>query len=282
MLVSDDDLEDYWRDLRPNRYNYTLSDLLQKVSYVSFGVRDPLRDTPEKLNEALATLPNVVRSDAMLLEDVRATLATVLAKHGGGHPKGFLARLVQAVRKQSRVRCRSIARVSPVGRLLEQIHDADVGPLGAFEEDFVVDALWTWADGFRHGSWGVEERALFNLTVDEAEEETEVVRRPLILQTRLLHLLLIGGVYELFERALLVLSNVEVLIQTDLIQGTERRTRAVQLDKLLEDIDHWNHHFSTCLTVVLGWSGRAEDAVLLRGLCEPLMQKIETSKFWLL
>lgn len=266
-LLFDDDLEECWRDLRPNLYKYTANDLSRVPAYISLGAREP--DTGPRLKAALEAA-KAIRVDVDPIMPTQSNLQAAIFKLGY---RDFITRLVRAIRAQSRVRCQTIGRVVIGRSVLEALHDADIDPIGAFDEEFVASTFMSWADCLEH-RWGAEERALFQVP-DDHEFDTRHRNVP----QRLLHTLLLGGVYGLFDHLVLNFSNLERLVHTNLLQSTTRRTQAYELDSLLEEIDRWNHHFSHCLTVVLGWSGQAEDATLLRGLCPPLMSKIDASKF---
>lgn len=266
MLAVEDDLEEYWGDLLPGRFRHSLAHLVKRPpAFVSVSTRDP--DNLNRVRDLLVA-QRALRINGSVFETPLETLQHVLELCGGRG--NVLTRLLKAVRENSRVRCRSIAKGlwsdKNLASFLEAAHSS-------VDTDAIVSsALSAWLDGNEY-RWDPEECDLLG---DRPNEEP--VRNLFFLQMRLLHLLLVGGAYGLFKPLVVVLPNIEQWVRTDILSSNDRRARACQLDSLLDEIDHWNRNFANCLTVVLGWSGLPDDAVLLRGLCEPLMQKIEASK----
>ncbi len=75
---------------------------------------------------------------------------------------------------------------------------------------------------------------------------------------------------------MIYLDNLDALIRTSLKPSFERREEAERLDTLLTELERWKE--PTAVRVMIGWSGHDEDAKLLRGLHEPLFEKVQASQ----
>lgn len=293
-----EDLEDYWRDLLPSRwYQFSIREAMQQgPGYLSFGIAQqrrqevyaqasqPEADTP---GAPVRYLKLFAQPERWLFHGPREALYRLLHSYAPEEKtheaagRVFIRDLVGVMRKQSSAYAKMIGKQSPLAVILHDLHGRDIDPKGYFDENFVARTLWTWIDNSKHGVWGQDECDLLGVTPGQLDLDANIVsHNPTVLQTRLLHLILLGGVYGLFDRAVLVVDNIDDLTRVPVLKSFERRARAGQLDTLLEELDRWKVRHAAHLTILLGWSGCAEDAVLLRGLHEPLMRKLDTSKFW--
>ncbi len=302
LAIEDQTLEDVWRDLLPGRwYRYSLKQALCEAGgYLSLGVPyESRREVYEEVKEffghqgAPQVLPLRILSDAGLgwpHEDTLVMLGQCLmryapeARNVEEAGRQFTGDLVEAARDLDVSRCMIFRRSTPLSQFLEALHGVGIGPQGAFTLEFVARFLWNWVDGFTHGGrWGDDE--LSALGLDGSEFAVDEPVDHFTLQARLLHLILLGGAFGLFDRAVVLVDDVSTLIRAPLLSSTERRIRAALLNYLLEELDLWRSRSSRRLdlrlTVILGWSGNTEDAVLLRHLHEPLMEKLHDSKLWI-
>ena len=156
----------------------------------------------------------------------------------------------------------------PLARHLAAVHGRVALPV------FATNTLHSWLLGGMAG-WGTRELELLGMDRQSWQLEVDQLH-DIQLHRRLIRLLLLGGVYGLYEVAVIYLNNLDALIRTPLKSTHDCRQEADRLDTLLTELEEWNGR--TAVKVVLGWSGHDEDAKLLQGLHAPLFEKLQAAR----
>lgn len=275
----DDDLEVFWDEIRARDPRRTLegglrSDLrvlsvgggeaVQKAAQacVARHLLETRRAIPFRMTGAYQRWP-VGSIDEVLVETFH-TWRTSLSSGSGDPVWAFLFDLLHATQLVPSDRLRAFK--DPLARHLAAVHGRVALPV------FTANTLHSWLLGGMDG-WGARELELLGIDPQawQLEKAQEVQ-----LHRRLMRLLLLGGVYGLYETAVIYLNNLDALIRTPLKSTHDCRQEADRLDTLLTELAEWNGR--TAVKVVLGWSGHDEDAKLLQGLHAPLFEKLQAAR----
>lgn len=284
----DEDLEVFWDEVRQRDTRITLEGALRSGRCMfSVGGAEPIRKHAQAvatrfLQEVPRAIPLRVTGAHLrwpvgsieeVLGETFMTWRTTLSPGSGDPIWAFLFDLLHASREGTVDRLRAFS--DPLARHLAALHGRDLPAGGSPGPVFATNVLesWLW---FRAESWGPQELELLGLDKTAWTVETMVPNTPVHRLRRLARLLLLGGVYGLFDRAVIYLDNLDALIRTPLKSSFERREEAERLDTLLTELERWKE--PTAVRVMIGWSGHDEDAKLLRGLHEPLFEKVQASQ----
>lgn len=284
----DEDLEVFWDEIRQRDTRMTLEGALRSDRrIISVGVAEPVRKhaqataskfileskraIPLRMTGAHLRWP--VGSVEEILLETFMTWRTTLRPGSGSPVWAFLLDLLHATRESEVAPLRALK--DPLARYLAAVHDRDLTPGGPRGPVFITNTLESWL-GFKSETWGPAELELLGLDKTSWMVETMVPDTPVHRLRRLVRLLLLGGVYGLFDRAVIYLDNLDALIRTPLKPSFARREEAEKLDTLLTELERWKER--TAVKVMIGWSGHEEDAKLLRGLHEPLFEKVQASQ----
>lgn len=253
-LAIGEDLEDYWDDLRPGRPRYAYRTLKERVPAYATVAAPEKATLQETLRQAGYLMPELGSVLPPLDHTLMDSLCHVVPHQNGVSP--FLKFASDLVVASDFSPNNELTRATPLATGLWVLRNkSDLSDQDRSSE------FWQWVR--------VPENSLLSKLVKGLPKASE---------TRLLHLLLLGGYYGLYEQVAIVFHDVDELTRTKLLFSQDRRDRAYRLNSLLDEVDRWNEHLSHHVTMVLGWSGREEDAELLHGLCEPLMRKMSGSK----
>lgn len=276
----DDDLEVFWDEIRPRDPRRTLEGGLRSdLRVLSVGGGEPVQKAAQEcvaryLLETKRAIPlrmtgahqrwPVGSIDDVLLETFH-TWRTLLSPDSGDSVWTFLFALLHAVQLAPSDRLRALK--DPLARHLAAVHGRVVSPV------FATDTLHSWLLGGMSG-WSTRELEL--LGMDHQSWQLERDQPHIQLHRRLIRLLLLGGVYGLYETAMIYVKNMDALIRTPLKSTYDCRQEADRLDTLLTELEGWEER--TTVKVLIGWSGHDEDAKLLQGLHAPLFAKIQTAR----
>lgn len=286
----DDDLSVLWDELRSRDPRVTLEGALRSDRrFIAIGAEADVRRKalvrasqhllnvkhaiPLELASAHARWP-VGRLDEVLVATIQTWRTTL--EPGSGDPLwAFLHSLLHATRAGTVERLRAFK--DPLARHLAALHGRTLAPGSSCGPVFATNTLLSWLKGEAE-SWGPRELELLGLDRNALTVETMVpVLHSLPHRVRrLVRMFLLGEVYGLFDGAVIHLDPLDALIRTPLKTSVERRIEAEALDTLLTELEDWKER--TAVKVVIGWSGHDEDAKLLRGLHEPLFEKVQASQ----
>lgn len=288
LLTEDnDDLSVLWDELRQRDPRVTLEGALRSdrrvitigadqrkaLVRISQHLLDSERAIPLELSAAHQRWP-VGSLEEVLVATIQ-TWRTALDPGSGPPVWAFTHSLLHATRAGTVARLRAFK--DPLTRHLAALHGRTFEPGSSCGPVFATNTLLSWLRGEAE-NWGPQELELLGLdrnawTVETmAPADVSRVHR----FRRMVRMFLLGEVYGLFDRAVVYLGNLDALIRTPMKTALERRIEAESLDTLLTELEDWKER--TAVKVVIGWSGRDEDAKLLRGLHEPLFEKVQASQ----
>lgn len=257
--VEDDDLEDYWQDLLPHRRRSAKWLIENRKSYRVVTVsREARRKSYDDLHSRLGPCFKPVSA----IHTLWYALQDVWVQSGMR-----IDNLIEASRKRD---MNALFRATNLGRYLRAGQNSE-------SRSVFSAAVGHWIAG---GRLNQAQCAALGLSFEDTLRE--VSTDPSTILTRHLHLLLTGSALQLAGEIVIAIDGVEQLVETGLLSSLDRRVRAHELNTLLEECDKWDRRasldFPHKVMFLLVWSGQEQDALLLRHLCEPLMDKLHAAK----
>lgn len=270
----DDDLHTIWDEIRGREPWPIEAFLQQKQCILSFGAPRPerqlfwlqLQDRLRKTGPArlIPRLESRVTS-RFPTNSTRDLLSDFLADWAESRDKSIpMLDFVKALVEESRSTL-IVTRAWPQNTLTR--HLKAVRHRHNLEMEFVHWTLMSWVFG-DVSKWTSKEFELLGIPQNMWEREKAV--EPDV-PLRIFRMILLGSWFGIVPRSFLVIDNLDELLRSPFRTTKHCRLQAESLNTLLTELERWPR---STVQAVLGWSGHEEDAKLLRGLHEPLFEKV--------